>query len=170
MSDVVKVVLGVAGLLGALSTILGFLAWLLVPRFLEWIRKELGEPLQEVRHQVVVNGGRNTPPTMLDKISNLNESVIEIRSSITQLRELIADLSITTTRDARSLMKLTPRLRKAEHQQDLILENLTVIDARLSHVEDVLKNTVDHAAQASTAALSTIEAAIRAEPPRTWED
>lgn len=165
MSDVVKIVLGVAGLLGALSTIGAFVAWLVVPRFLEWLRRELVDPVQEVRHQVAVNSGKSIPPTMLDKISNLNDAVVEIRSSITQLRELIADLSITTARDARSMMKMIPRMRKTEQQQNQIQQKLEDIDDRLGRVEDVLEGTIDHAAQASTAALTTIEAALRASPP-----
>lgn len=76
----------IPGVAAALIAVLGGVWWLVKPRIEKWAREQIVAPLGDVHREVLVNGGRNNPPTMLDRIE---ANATEVRALRTDFRDHI---------------------------------------------------------------------------------
>lgn len=72
--DVAAWVKEVASIVSAVLVIAGLFWWLVKPRVQGWIKEQLIQPVQETHRSVTVNGGRNSPPTLRDEVSELRDA------------------------------------------------------------------------------------------------
>lgn len=84
MISVVSVLEAAAGIIVAVGTLTGIVWWLVKPRALAWLDRELVTPLHETRHQVKENHHSSSKPTVLDRIDDVHTDVLD---AVRELRD-----------------------------------------------------------------------------------
>lgn len=105
MATVVAVLSSIALLLGLIGLTVRFV-------LLPYVREHVVTPVQETRRQVSVNGGNNQPPTLLDKVGQLDTSVQQLRS------DFIAHL-VNASRDTAAMWNAIEAIAKAKPPDEL---------------------------------------------------
>lgn len=96
----------VAAFIAALAALSGAFWWLVKPRFVVWLRKELIEPVQAMEansaevHHTVTQNSHSTPGrlTMVDRLSDLQHTVTGTQDQLRDLHALLADHLVTEQR------------------------------------------------------------------------
>ena len=81
-----------SGLITAVSVIWACFIWLVWPRLKAYLIKELVNPVKATHKSVTVNGGANSPPTLLDKIHTQGLQLDSLTRAIGNTGNRTADL------------------------------------------------------------------------------
>jgi hypothetical protein len=89
--DLIALLSGAALLVGSIGSAIAWLVW---PRLMQAIRRELG-PMQaqvaETHKQVTENHHSNDQPTVLDLLSDLSQDNLQLRADIARVDERLGD-------------------------------------------------------------------------------
>lgn len=78
-----------SGITTALTVLGGAFIWLVWPRLREYLKKELITPVRQTHQSVTVNGGKNNPPTMLDKVHAQGERLETLAVQLDTLAQVL---------------------------------------------------------------------------------
>lgn len=76
--------------LGSLLGFFGVIGVLVRTWLLPYLREQVVTPIRETHHQVTVNGGKSSPPTMLDKLTAVSGDVSEVKATVAKLNSAFA--------------------------------------------------------------------------------
>lgn len=99
----------IVALIGGLFGIAGAVwRWVVLPN----LREQLIRPVQETHKQVTVNGGRNNPPTLLDKVG-------EVDASLKKLRQDFVDHLVNASREQADMWRAIEAIAKSTPPDEL---------------------------------------------------
>lgn len=102
--DVASWVKEVASIVSAVLVIAGLFWWLVKPRVQAWVKEQLIQPVQETHRSVTVNGGRNSPPTLRDEVSELRAAAtraVKVGERNAEQMEIVRSVVEKTREDLR---------------------------------------------------------------------
>lgn len=108
---VITILLGTAALLG-----LG-VRYVLIP----YLREQLVKPVQETHKQVTVNGGKSDPPTVLDRLHDVNAEVKETRQEIVETKAEVLALARMHDKHLEWSQSEVDRIWAALHRQAAVV-------------------------------------------------
>lgn len=90
------------------GSVTGFIAvitlvWKISKPHLDAYFKKLIEPAEEAKRQLTVNGGRNDPATVLDKLHNLGGQVKEVKEQQAEMAYRVAEMKTQVDANTKGL-------------------------------------------------------------------
>lgn len=133
---IVDILTQAAAIIGALTVVGGGFLWLVLPRLKEWLRREIASPVQATHKSVTVNGGKNSPPTLLDKVHFLAKQVERIEGQTEQLIT-VSGATAQRTSDLADELDLVKDI--ARDARDDLRHHITSGEQYLGRVQLVMK-------------------------------
>lgn len=134
--DVIGYLKQLGMIVGTITVLAGTGWWLIKPRFDAWLHRTFIKPLQETHTSVTVNGGKNDPATLMDKVGRLSEDLADARKDV---RGIIATQMAASQELGEVRSEVTEAKHIAEEARDTLQHHVASGERYLGQVQIVLK-------------------------------